>query len=77
MALEEKIRVLQASRDELHLQSTSQSMKIGDLQSKNSQISIENEAFKHRISDLQQVTKWSIQFKPYKFACIVYFVSLK
>lgn len=54
LALEEKIRVLQASRDELHLQSTSQSMKIGDLQSKNSQISIENEAFKHRISDLQQ-----------------------
>lgn len=55
MALEEKIRVLQAGRDELQSQSLQQTMTISDLQSRNSQIAIENESLKRRIVDLQQV----------------------
>lgn len=54
VALEEKMRVLQAGRDELQTQSLQQTMTISDLQSRNSQIAIENETLKRRIVDLQQ-----------------------
>jgi len=55
------MRVLQAGRDELQTQSLQQTMTISDLQSRNSQIAIENETLKRRIVDLQQVVVSSSQ----------------
>lgn len=54
-ALEEKIRVLQTSRDELQAHSTQQSNLVNELQSRNAQLSIDNESLRRRLADLQQV----------------------
>ena len=55
--LEEKIRVLQSSRDELQSYSAQQSNIVGELQSRNSQLAIDNEALRRRLADLQQVSR--------------------
>ena len=54
-AIEEKLRVVQASRDELQTYATQQSGLVSELQSRNSQLSIDNESLRRRITDLQQV----------------------
>jgi len=55
-SLEEKLRVMQASRDELQTYATQQSGLVGDLQGRNSQLTIDNDALRRRLADLQQVT---------------------
>ena len=45
----------QASRDELQTYATQQSGLVSELQSRNSQLSIDNESLRRRITDLQQV----------------------
>jgi len=54
-AIEEKLRVMQSSRDELQTYASQQSGLVGDLQSRNSQLTIDNESLRRRIADLQQV----------------------
>jgi len=55
-AVEEKLRVLQASRDELQTYAKQQSGLVGELQSRNSQLTIDNESLRRRLADLQQVS---------------------
>jgi len=63
-ALEEKLRVMQATRDELQTYSTQQSGLVSELQSRNSQLTIDNESLRRRIADLQQVTPvFSVHYK--------------
>ena len=54
-ALEEKLRVMQTTRDELQAHATQQSGLVSELQSRNSQLTIDNESLRRRLSDLQQV----------------------
>ena len=55
--LEEKNRILQASKDELQTHSIQQNNTIADLQSKMSQLVLENEAHKRSLDTLRQVNK--------------------
>jgi hypothetical protein len=52
--LEEKMKVLQASRDELQTYAAQQASLVAELQSRNSQLAIDNESLRRRITDLQQ-----------------------
>ena len=54
-AVEEKLRVLHSSHDELQTFATQQSGLVSELQSRNSQLTIDNESLRRRITDLQQV----------------------
>ena len=54
-ALEEKTRTLQSSRDEVTSQVTQQGHTIADLQTKNANLSIENETLRRKIEDMHQV----------------------
>ena len=54
-ALEEKVRMLQTNRDEMTSHATSQSHTVSELQTKNANLNIENEALKRKVEDLQQV----------------------
>jgi len=54
-AVEDKLRVLQTSRDELQTYASQQSGLVSELQSRNSQLTIDNESLRRRITDLQQV----------------------
>jgi len=54
-AVEEKLRVIQASRDELQSHASQQSGLVSELQGRNSQLTIDNESLRRRITDLQQV----------------------
>jgi len=47
--------VAQTSRDELQSFATQQSGLVAELQSRNSQLSIDNETLRRRVTDLQQV----------------------
>ena len=53
--LEEKMRMLQASKDELQAHATIQSGCVSDLQSKNANLTLENEGLRRKIEDLNQV----------------------
>ena len=53
--LEEKARMLQASKDELESHYSQQSSLINDLQSKNANYTLETETLKRQISELNQV----------------------
>ena len=55
-ALEEKVRMLQSSKDEMTSHATSQSHTISELQTKNANLNIENEALKRKADSLQQVS---------------------
>ena len=55
VTLEEKIRVLQAGRDEAQGHVSHQVNLVADLQTRNSQLAIDNETMKRKIVDLQQV----------------------
>lgn len=55
-ALEEKVRTLQAGRDEMTSHAAQQAHSVGDLQTKNANLSIDNEALRRRIDDLNQVS---------------------
>ena len=59
-AIEEKLRVTQASRDELQTYATQQSGLVSELQSRNSQLSIDNESLRRRVTDLQQVCQFAV-----------------
>ncbi|KAI0212767.1 Leucine-rich repeat-containing protein 45 [Lamellibrachia satsuma] len=52
--LEEKARMLQASKDELESHYSQQANLINDLQSKNANLMLENETLKRQISELNQ-----------------------
>ena len=54
-ALEEKVRMLQTNRDEMTSHATSQSHTVSELQTKNANLNIENEALKRKVENLQQV----------------------
>jgi len=54
-ALEEKLRVIQSSRDELQTYASQQAGLVGELQSRNSQLTIDGESLRRRVADLQQV----------------------
>ncbi len=60
--LEEKLRLLQQSKDELQSHSSSQAAIISDMQTKNASLNLENETFKHKIEHLNQV-RYSKLFK--------------
>jgi len=64
-ALEEKLRVMQTTRDELQTYATQQAGLVGELQSRNSQLTIDSESLRRRIADLQQV-------RSFHTLCIVY-----
>ena len=55
-AVEERLRVAQTSRDELQTFATQQSALVTELQSRNSQLTIDNESLRRRVTDLQQVS---------------------
>lgn len=54
-ATEEKLRVIQTSRDELQTYANQQSGLVSELQSRSSQLTIDNESLRRRITDLQHV----------------------
>lgn len=60
-SIEEKLKVAQALRDELQTYATQQSSLVTELQSRNSQLTIDNESLRRRITDLQQVGVWNTQ----------------
>ena len=54
-SLEEKTRMLQSARDEMTSQVTQQGHTIAELQTKNANLTIENETLRRKIEDLHQV----------------------
>lgn len=53
--LEDKVRLLQTTKDDLQLQCNQQTGMISDLQSKNSNLSLELESMRRRLEDLNVV----------------------
>lgn len=54
-SLEEKLRVLQISKDELQSHHNQQQTMISELTSKNSSLTLEVESYKRRIEELSEV----------------------
>lgn len=54
-ALEEKVRVMTVSRDELQAHHNHTTSTISELQSKNSALTLEVETYKRRIEELTEV----------------------
>ena len=54
--MEDKVRVLTATKDELQNHSTTQTNSLTDLQSRNANLVLENETLKRRIEDLSTVS---------------------
>ena len=55
MQLEEKVRVLQSSKDDMHTHCTQQTANLSSLQHKNSNLQLELDAVKRQLEEAQQV----------------------